>query len=1156
MAGLSIAARSATVKRRARAEHKLAGGCGLPIAAETRAVRLCFLTRAALAAAIAFVLLAAPAGAAERPSIAAEDPLQAPPVCLGPAYQALAEAPCQFVGFSFEDSWDEMLQMRRIGAEICGLNRMWLPVPDPEAPYGCGYWLGPYMVKTVEQRFRLDARFSAIGLVFPTDFLAGSATVELFRLHGGRRLPVARRRFENVPDGFFARLEFPPQPPGEYLLRVGEAEGSIGVWITPSRIEGAKLFIDGRRWPGAWLEFAHIDPSGRLTWHSDPSNHFRVKLGPRSFARKVDEIAAAGMKAMIWVGNWNNGAFPYYPDWFFKRFPDLGMLDARGRPILAGMFGARKPWPSIEHPAIVSGTSRYIRAVVRRHRDADNLVYWALGGEALYPTYAMPEVGWADYSPNAIAHFRAWLKRRYGTLQRLNSAWGTRLSSFAEANPPRRRELSRRFYDWLDFRFSAMAERMAWHWAAVRSEDPARPALTTNHGNIFWGQAFAALGADLALYDDASDGFELGHIIHGSDPGYLNLLWAAAVRGFGKLAAPARLAYRLPDPTARGGGRSFTPEAVRRYCMEALGCGFWHLGLIQWRGSLPDGEWGIKGTAALGEVRRVFADLKKLRRLAWAAWPLRPLVAVYLSRPRWAMLGWHPDWTALHVWLVQHQIDYEILWDEQLLAGAAEGYRAIICPHAELISPGALRALRDYAARGGRLVIIGKFAQAGPGGESLPEEAARPSGPGVLRLAGDVGEALPRLEELLGRLGVRPFCRIEADGSARWLMDLEPLHGRHDLSPRLSPNHVFSQTFSVPGTRVLHVAFRTPTYEKRPRGVGLKIRLRRGGPGGPVVAEGTVPADRIRDNAWAGIDMDVPVRPGETMAAEVQLERPAADAPIGVWALSTSQYSGGEAYTDGRRQDFDFEIKVRYEAETPARWGIEAFVLSDGANFLVPLINASRGDIELRAEVAGELLAARPEHYRTYEALTGQLLGRGPGARVSVPAHGYRVLWVRRAATSQQARAAVERAETLLRRTSRGRLPRFHRACIQRARRALDEWRPEKALAFALRAISTPLVFVNARRDSEGLHVRARAFLADGRPLSGASAWLQAIPIPGARAAMEEVGPGEYRTHLPARLLQAYDYPRRRYSAYRGPLRVVVTVQRGRLVGQEFVDIR
>ncbi len=1098
------------------------------------------------------------------------DPLAAQalaePVTLWPVYQQRVLSPCQYVGFSFEGPWRELEEMRRAGAEMCGLSGIWVPARDPAAPGGYGVQVPAYGRRSVSQYFALPERFSALAVVFPTEFQTGSATVTLYRA-GSRSGPraqageqvVATKRFEDVPDGFLAKLDFEAQEPGRYYVVIDRPSGRIGVWLTPAQsLADVELLIEDAPQPGEYLEFAHFTPGGKMVWHSDPGNHRYQRL---AHPRQADNVAQSGLKLMMWVGNWNNGGFPYYPDWFYEAFPDMTMIDAAGRPITAGMFDDQKGWPSIDHPAIVDGTRRYIRAVVEQNLDVESLVYWTLGGEALYPTYLRLGEGWPDYSPNAQAHFRAWLERKYHTVGALNEAWGTSLAGFEQAEAPRERSLSRRFADWLDYRFAAMAERMSWHYAAVRAADPRRLTVTANHGNIFWGDAYPALGADLPQYADASDGFEMGQIMDGDDPGYFNLWWASALAGLGKVGAPARLAYRFPDPRARGGGRSYTPAAARRYCMESLGSGWWHLGLIQWSGSLPDGEWGVKGTPGEKEIARVFADLKRLRPLAEGAWPVLPRLGLYLSRYTWELKGWDPAWTTLHTWAVQHQYDHAILWEQQAAAGEAEQYPVVIAAYDDIVDPPALRGLERYVQRGGHLVLIGDFASRDGAGRPVPEAArAFLESERIHRLPEDVWEALKQLPGLLDSLGARPFCRLEPLGTVAWSLSLEPLSGLHDRPESFAPRRTLGQSFTVPGERVTRVAFRTPTYVTQPQGFSVTLRLRRDGPDGEVLAEGRVRAEDITDNAWTGVDVDVPVAPRARLYAEMVPDGDLGDQKLGVWVDSRGTYGPGAAYVDGREQPWDLEFLVGYEVRMPTSMVVEAFTLFDGANFLVPLVNLAGEEASVRLVLDPGLLTAGAEQYGVFDALSGRKLARGVGAEVTVPPTGYHVVWVRQSPEPATVSAGFER---LARRLATGPAGgggegSYHQTCLARARQALDRARPEKALGYLSRAAAHPIVASQrcALTEKGDLDVRLTARWPDGTPFTGAVGVLRAVPLPDVMADLREARPGEYEGRIPAEALVAYDYAARRYVTYEGPLQALGNLWRGRSLAQLAQPVR
>ena len=104
--------------------------------------------------------------------------------------------------------------------------------------------------------------------------------------------------------------------------------------------------------------------------------------------------------------------------------------------------------------------------------------------------------------------FRAWLKEKFGAIEKLNAAWGTHHQDFAEVQLPdsRQREPNdAKRYDWLDFNLWRFTEFMKWAKAQQRQIDPDIPMATcAPHYNFTkeWGES----GSDVeALAGEVND---------------------------------------------------------------------------------------------------------------------------------------------------------------------------------------------------------------------------------------------------------------------------------------------------------------------------------------------------------------------------------------------------------------------------------------------------------------------------------------------------------------------------------------------------------------------------------------------------------------------------------------------------------------------------
>lgn len=115
-----------------------------------------------------------------------------------------------------------------------------------------------------------------------------------------------------------------------------------------------------------------------------------------------------------------------------------------------------------------TAASAYIAKVVRHYRLSPALDTWLLVNEPGQPPTA---------NPSAIAAFRPWLARKYGSIAGLNSAWGTWYSSFGQVMPPHSREAWNRnpLLDWSTFWQQYQTAQLGWLAQQVRRNDTVHP---------------------------------------------------------------------------------------------------------------------------------------------------------------------------------------------------------------------------------------------------------------------------------------------------------------------------------------------------------------------------------------------------------------------------------------------------------------------------------------------------------------------------------------------------------------------------------------------------------------------------------------------------------------------------------------------------------
>jgi beta-galactosidase len=175
------------------------------------------------------------------------------------------------------------------------------------------------------------------------------------------------------------------------------------------------------------------------------------------------------------------------PDWVGKKYPDSLFVAASGHV----MKPESSPGYCNDHAGVREATLRFYGALAERARRSPAFHGWDLWSEPHVINWAT-----ATFLPNAeycfcahsAARFRAWLRKKYGTLEAVNRAWYRRFSSWDEVEPNRLSTILS-YSDYIDWRLfirEKLGEDLRARYEAVKRVAPDRVA--TSHAaspNLF-----------------------------------------------------------------------------------------------------------------------------------------------------------------------------------------------------------------------------------------------------------------------------------------------------------------------------------------------------------------------------------------------------------------------------------------------------------------------------------------------------------------------------------------------------------------------------------------------------------------------------------------------------------------------------------------------
>jgi beta-galactosidase len=163
---------------------------------------------------------------------------------------------------------------------------------------------------------------------------------------------------------------------------------------------------------------------GDFAWSKMEPEEGRPSL--EFFVRVMDRLHEADIRVVFCTPT----AAP--PVWLTHRHPERAFVDAEGRVM---SHGARQH-VSYENPDVQAACWRIVDACGRALGRHPALIAWQIDNELKC------HVG-EDFNASAVAHWHAWLEERYGTIEHLNTAWGTdvwsqRYQRFDQVPAPRR----------------------------------------------------------------------------------------------------------------------------------------------------------------------------------------------------------------------------------------------------------------------------------------------------------------------------------------------------------------------------------------------------------------------------------------------------------------------------------------------------------------------------------------------------------------------------------------------------------------------------------------------------------------------------------------------------------------------------------------------
>ncbi|HTP35194.1 MAG TPA: beta-galactosidase [Candidatus Acidoferrales bacterium] len=444
------------------------------------------------------------------------------------------------------------------------------------------------------------------------------------------------------------------------------------------------------------------------------------------------------------------------PRWVGIRYPDSLFVSSNG----AVVVPESSPGYCIDHPGVRQADLAFYAALARHVRGNPVFAGWDLWSEPHVINWATP-----SYIPNpefcfcknTLARFRAWLRKKYGTIDRLNAAWYRQFADWNDVEPGRMSTILSYtdYIDWKTFIADKLGEDLRDRGQSVKSAAPG--TIVTSHA------AGVGLFASPNHWEGQSDDWTMARQVdyYGTSfyPKHSSFVdrdvpWRAALldftRSFGY--ADGRQGFYIGELQAGFGtialnvSPTVTADDLRVWTWSALARGAKGINYYAWypmSAGYESGGFGmiqLDGTVterarAAGEIAHFVDNNQKL---FLAAHPPRAQVAVIYNPlvhflggrqratsyggPQGEVAGIERD-SLLGVYraLFPRNVPIDYVHVNELSALAQ--YKLVILPYPVMLPEAAAAPLKEYVRNGGALVAearLGWSNERGTASERIP----------------------------------------------------------------------------------------------------------------------------------------------------------------------------------------------------------------------------------------------------------------------------------------------------------------------------------------------------------------------------------------------------------------------------------------------------